>query len=144
MNLLLRPRVEYCFLLAGLLLASCSQGEAVQNPVVTFDGASCSYEGPEVVSEGDLIFVFKNLSDKPAAHLHVNALVDGTTWQDILELAAKGPITAPPGGLRELYGGFVEGDPDAEEYTLEPGSHGIFCVIHGVNGWPAAELEVKP
>ena len=143
MNLLLGLRVDYCFLLAGLLLASCSQGDAVQNPVVTFDGENCSYEGPEVVSEGDLIFVFKNLSDKPAAHLHVNALV-GTTWEDILELAAKGPITAPPGGMKELYGRYVEEDPDAERYTLEPGSHGIFCVIHGVNGWPAAALEFKP
>ncbi len=45
-SLLTRLRVDYCFLPAALLLASCAQGDAVQNPEITFDGENCNYEGP--------------------------------------------------------------------------------------------------
>ena len=141
MNLLLRPRVGLFFLLAVPLLVGCTQGEVVQNPEISFDGGNCRYKGPEVVSEGNLAFVFKNLSDKPSAHLHVSLLTEGTTWQDILDLAAKGPIRSPPSGVRDLY--YVSREGDAEVYPLKPGTHAVFCVIHGVNGWPAAALEVE-
>ena len=141
MTHLTRLSVGYCFLLAALLLVSCTQGEVVQNPEVTFDGENCRYEGPEVVNEGDVTFVFNDRSDQAGAHLHVMALAEGTTWQEILDLAAEGPIRSPPAGLRELYAVSVEGD--VKVYALKPGGHGVFCAIHGVNAWPVALLEVE-
>ena len=142
MTLLPRLSVGYCFLLAALLLVSCTQGEVVQNPEVTFDGENCRYEGPEVVSEGDVTFVFNNLSDQAGAHLHINTFLEGTTWQDILDLAAEGPIKSKPRGLRELYTVSVAAG-GVSVYALKPGSHTVFCVIHGVNAWPVALLEVE-
>ena len=141
MTFLTRLSLGYCFLLAALLLVSCAQGEVVQNPEVTFDGVNCRYEGPKVVSEGDVTFIFNNISDQARAHLHVMALAEGTTWQEILDLADEGPIVSPPSELRELYPVSVE--EDAIVYALKPGSHGVFCVIHGVYGSPAAPLEVE-
>lgn len=111
---------------------------------VTFDGENCRYEGPEVVSEGDVGFVFNNLSDQPKAHLHVVALTEGITWQDILELHREPIPFIKPREVIELPVSFPAGEFDVQEYALKPGSHGVLCVIHGVDGWPAAPLEVTP
>ena len=143
MSPLIRRHVAYCLLLGGLLLASCSPGATVQNPEVTFDGEICTYQGPEVVREGSVVFVFNNASDNPGAHLHVAAVPDVGNWPLILEASAEGSLTASTGGMRELSGRGVEGNPDAKEYDLESGAFAVLCVIHGVNGWPAVLLEVK-
>lgn len=141
MNLLPRLALGCWSLLTVLLLVSCAQGEVVQNPVITFDGENCEYEGPEVVREGNLVFVFNNLSEDPGAHMHVNVLTEDATWEDILQLAAEGPIVSVPGMGRELIAVSYEGD--TEEYPLKPGSYAIFCVVHAVGGWPASSLQVE-
>ena len=143
MNLSRRLRVGVCSLLLGLLLVGCAQTEVPQNPEISFDGESCDYQGPELVSEGELAFVFSNLSDTPSAHLHVNLLIDGATWQDMLDLAAEGPIKSPPRGIREMYAVSVSREDDLEVYALKPGTYAVFCVIHGVNAWPATAIEVE-
>ena len=133
------PIVLGLALVALVAFAACGDDGEVA-PEVTFDGENCRYEGPEVVSEGNVIFVFNNLSD-PGAHLHVVELREGITWQDILELAR--PVRSQPREVIEPPVRFVEGDPDVQEYALKPGSHGVLCVIHGVDAWPAAPLEVE-
>ena len=144
MNVFSRFRAGQVVLLTGLLLASCSAGDTAQNPEVISDGENCQYQGPDFVSAGNLVFVFHNLSDNPGAHLHVNAVPDAAAWPTIVEASAEGSLTAGTGGMRELYGGYEQGNSDAEEYALEPGAYGEFCVIHEVNGWPAVLLNVKP
>ncbi len=57
-----------------------------------------------------MTFVFNNLSDQAGAHLHINTFAEGSTWHDILNLAAEGAINSPPGGLRKVYIVSVEGN----------------------------------
>jgi len=160
MNLSSRLRVILCFVLPALLVFACTPAQApsptdTPEPVpptptptlalaeITFDGERCQYERPELVSEGELGFVFSNVSDTPSAHLHVNLLVGVATWEDILDLAAEGPIKSPPPGIREMFAVSVSREDDLEVYALKPGTYAVLCVIHSVNAWPTTAIEVE-
>ncbi len=147
-----RPRT-WTFLLACLLLFGCSPVGKVQDLVVTFDGESCQYKGPEVIREGKAVIVLNNLTSDRFVHIHVAKLDEGKTWQDFVDYVAElAPSSVRrPAWISQLRTDSVEDNPDAMEYSLGPGMHVIYCMRHDKqvndipNGvWPAAPLDVRP
>jgi len=58
---------------------------------VTFYGDRCTDLGKVVLPKGEYTFVFRNMLGKGTADLHVSQLVDGYTYQDLLELQGGDP-----------------------------------------------------
>ena len=58
--------------LAAIFIVGCSAKveveaiEVTEDLIVTFDGSSCKYDGPQVIREGEITMIMNNLSDSPA------------------------------------------------------------------------------
>jgi hypothetical protein len=62
---------------------------------VTYDGNECTVSGPTELPIGELSFVLKDLSEEMNVHLTVTRLLDGKTFQDLLDLQGE-PGKFPP------------------------------------------------
>jgi len=124
----MRHNASTVIVVMGLVLAAC--GSTSSEPISTYDGAECAYDGP---SEFDLdavvTFTFINATDEPEVGFSVWTVPDGATAAEILE---KG-IFAVAGEDRSYYTRFVS-RPTAKdrEYALNitldtPGPHSIIC-----------------
>jgi hypothetical protein len=134
---------------ALVALAGCASTTQSRSVVLTFDGQICHYEGPKVVTEGDVTITLVN-NTKLDASLWMVRLDDGKTWQDMLDyIGPPGSHVEPP---RWSSAGFiiapVPDKPNAKVYSLKKGLIAIACCtcgeLSGPRGvWPGAALEVK-
>ncbi len=117
---------------------------------VVFDGETCTVSGPTSVSAGQHYFVMSDLSDL-YVELYVSTLLDGHTFQDLLDLQPEPGIYYPkpswvvyatkaygePSG-RTLAAGEIE-----QEYTLDQSGHEHAIYVGPSNGlWFCSALEV--
>jgi len=138
----LRLRTTYFFALLFLWLAGCSslQAETQVTPVVpvevtedlvlTFDGESCQYDGPELILEGEIVIGLNNLTED-GLFFEVQKLDEGKTWQDMLDYFGE-PGSKAPGGpptwaliidIQPVVTNFA-----AMKITLVPATYGVICV----------------
>ena len=148
MNRWLDLQMIVLFLFGSLLLAACDQiGQEIAVSAVTFDGEGCSYDGPEVIGEGQSFIDLNDLTSDPLVHLHVVRLDEGKTWQDLLDYMGESlPFPGAPPWTREIFSRGAPDDSKAAEYVFEPGLHAILCSRHNgeppVGNWPGAPFEV--
>jgi hypothetical protein len=132
-----------------ILLTGCTSTPEPKEIVLTFDGKTCQYDGPKVLTEGDVTIILNNKSEYELS-LWAGRLDEGKTWQEMLD------YIGPPGSHRELpewasgsmIASKVPGNPNATVYTLPEGLYAICCCtcgeIKGPRGvWPGAALEVR-
>ena len=146
MNHKSRPPMICSILLACMFLFGCSPEGEIRDLVVTYDGETCQYEGPESIVQGEVTVVLNNLTDSRYVHLHVVKLDEGKTRQDLVEYIGEAIEVSPAPWVSEIYGvGTTEGDRKVREFLLEPGIHFIVCGEHRTFPYRiAAPLEVKP
>lgn len=103
----------------------------IENRVLrlTFDGESCSYEGPTVLKAGPITLIFFNESKGTAA---VNLVVHtgDETIQDAIDYIGEEPTTKHhPYWTRELgtWKGVLPGERLTWEGDLEPGIYHMVC-----------------
>ena len=109
---------------------------------LTFDGESCTYEGPTDLKLGPVTLIFHNESDEWAETNMIRILGD-KTLQDVILRVGEEPseheaahiwrwfapswwFTIPGVDKRELGAG----ESQFWEGVLEPGIHALFCVRH--------------
>jgi hypothetical protein len=132
-----------------ILIAGCTSSTKSQEIVLTFDGETCKYDGPSVVTEGEVTIILNNETEYEL-DLWAARLDEGRTWQEMLD------YIGPPGSSVELpswsdgtmIAADVPGNPNATVYQLREGLYGISCCtcgeIKGPRGvWPGASLEVR-
>jgi len=68
-------------ILAALLLVGCS-APADDQLVVTFDGNTCTYEGPSELTVGEYQFIVKNLTEDNLS-LVIHRIEEGHTYQEL-------------------------------------------------------------
>ena len=139
------------FVLSVLLafLAGCTPPMKPRNAVLTFDGETCNYDGPNVITQGQLTIVLNNKTDLDV-DLWVAKLNEGRTWQDMLDyIGLPGSnVHRPPWSSSSISMTTVANNPDATVLTLSEGLYAICCCTcwetSGPQGvWPGASLEVK-
>jgi hypothetical protein len=132
-----------------LLLTSCSSSNNTPNIVLTFDGNTCQYDGPIVVTEGDVNIILKNKTNYQLS-LWATRLDEGKTWQDVVDYIGT-PGTShelPAWSNGTMIARSVPNNPQATTYTLNEGLYAICCCTcyeyPGPKGvWPGAALEVQ-
>ena len=113
---------------------------------LTFDGESCSYEGPTVLKAGPVTLLFFNESKGLAA---VNLLIHtgDETIQDAIDYTGEEPSTKHhPYWMRELgtWEGVLPGERLTWEGDLESGIHCMVCARFGPLGvWFGTGLTVE-
>jgi len=117
--------------------------------VLTFDGETCHYEGPKVVTEGDLAVTLINNTDLDATWW-IHRLDEGKTWQDMLDYIGLpgSDVHPPPWASGGIITAPVSDNPNARVYTLKRGLYAIsYCTCYELSGprgvWPGALLEVR-
>ena len=123
----MRRSASTVVLVMGLVLAACSS--ASSEPISTYDGAECAYDGPsEFDLDAAVTFTFINATDESEVGFSVWTVPDGATAAEILE---KG-IFAVAG--EDPYYTRLVSRPTAKdrEYELNitldtPGPHSIIC-----------------
>ncbi len=119
------------------------------NPVVVFDGTTCTYDGPTLIEEGLVEFTFENSADE--AFFPIALLVEEPALTRELELHPVGTVTETtsrkPDGIAVIQGRIRPGATGFESQLstrLEPGTY-IFDCGTGLGPdrvWRAALLEV--
>ena len=133
-----------------LLLVGCSSENDVQpvlvteDLVLTFDGESCQYDGPEVILEGEIVIVLNNLTED-SVFFEVQKLDEGKTWQDMLDYLGEPGSKAQAGPPTWAH---IIGIPNyaAKKITLVPATYGVICVQRLGNSffvYTAFSLEVR-
>ena len=96
---------------------------------LTFDGEQCIYEGPSVLSEGEVEVVFHNESSEES-FFDFGRLDEGRTTQELIDYFAEDPSRdAPPWDV----GVWVQGRTPANSSsipvmrTVAPGPHHLLC-----------------
>jgi hypothetical protein len=131
-----------------LLFSSCTSGADDKPIAVTFDGESCQYSGPEVIEEGQVVIEWKNLTDNPNVYIYPVRLLDGKTWEDILDYYGEaGVFKFKPEWAVFVAARSVPDNPNALAFKFPPGQYGIICahvIPEGEQTFPSAPFEVKP
>ena len=116
-----------------LLLTACSSGEVADSDSrviqLTFDGEQCIYEGPSVLSEGEVEVVFNNESSEETV-FWFGRLDEGRTTQDVIDYVADDPSADPPSWTVPVYeAGLAPGRPLPlrAEAPVAPGLHNLVC-----------------
>ena len=95
-------------------LAGLSEGEALAEPpgpvgegTITFDGTTCTYDGPTTVPAGRMLFEYRSeLEGSGAVVVH---LTGELTVEEILEYVVANPTDEAPPGVDELFYVAAEG-----------------------------------
>jgi hypothetical protein len=147
-----KHRVLTRALLVALIFAplvACSPTAQRREVLLTFDGKVCRYEGPEVVTEGELTVTLVNESNYEA-DLWVVKLGEGRSWQDMVDfIGVPGSNVHPPDWSSGSIMKAVSADkPDATVLFVREGLYAICCCTcydpSSPNGvWPGGSLEVR-
>ena len=109
---------------------SCEEVEGVCLEF-SFDGESCTYEGPSDLKPGPVTLIFHNESDGWAETILMRSVGD-KTLQDFLDFYGEEPSTqAPPSWSFTIPGSWEKinaGEFHFWEGDLEPGIHVFVCV----------------
>lgn len=134
-------------LIGALLMTACGSGDKVVSDgelLLTFDGDSCTYEGPTLLIAGPVTLIFVNESEGGATVNLVRHAGDETI-QDMIDTFDEEPSTGHhPGWTREIHSKAV---PHSEGHTwegaLEPGIHSMLCIRQAPYGvWFGTGLTV--
>jgi hypothetical protein len=138
--------------LAAILIVGCTAKveveaiEVTEDLIVTFDGSSCKYDGPQVIREGEITMIMNNLSDSPVG-LDLAKLDDDKTWQDMLDyIGEPGSHKQRPYFITKENRRVVISDPRAAIFTPDPGFYVIVCyqtTATGLGTYPGSPLEVR-
>jgi hypothetical protein len=129
---------------AGRDTAPVAAAEA--EPVMSFDGSVCSYEGPTLIEEGTITFALTNAANRTAELGYVR--LEEAELAEELELIPVGSDAAVASPIPPGYARFVEmapGESVMRDYLMRPGFHVLDCatgdpVVDHV--WRAAQIEV--
>ncbi len=113
---------------------------------LTFDGEQCIYEGPSVLSEGEVEVVFRNESSEEGI-FWFGRLDEGRTTQEMIDLIADDPSADPPSWTVDVYmAGFAPRPlPLRAKATVEPGLHNLACGADSPqHAYFGGELTVTP
>ena len=156
-------------LTAALLLTACDSGDAsgeepeettttdlAQDEVdddgtdqrtlsVTFDGSSCSYDGPEQLNAGDVTLQGTNDSDLILT-VSIDLLIDGATVDDFVEYLQPEPkeVEAPDFVETQTQVVVAPGTTDGFSYPLGGGEHVLVCVTYEDDEAPPAAWAAQP
>ncbi len=143
------------FLFAGFaffFFVGCSTKDDIEaivvteDLIVTFDGKTCEYDGPQVIREGEITMIMNNLSDSPVT-LDLAKLDDDKTWQDMLEyIGEPGSYKQRPDWITKENRKPVISDHRAAIFSPDPGDYVIVCyqtVATGLATFPGSFLEVR-
>jgi hypothetical protein len=133
-----------------LLLAGCGAPAATPTPIppieVIFDGNECTVSGPTELPTGDHSFVLKDLSGQNQV-LYVSHLLDGKTYQDLLDLQSEpGEYVPKPSWVVRAARGIRRNAKGERVYTFsldKEGEHAIYIgSSHPLSLWNCAPLWV--
>ncbi len=145
-NLSLIPKALTLLFAGALLMTACSKQPVSGGELqLTFDGESCTYEGPTYLKAGPVTLLFLNESDDHAA-VNLLILTEDKTIQDMIDDIGEEPFK-PYGALwaREVgtYRDIRSGESQTWEGVLEPGIHAMVCVrLMPLRLWFGTGLEV--
>jgi hypothetical protein len=117
---------------------------------LTFQGESCTYEGPTDLKAGPVTIAFHNKTDGAAASNMIRLLGD-KTFQDVIDYSYGG---GEPPSLKHapswsvdvpgVWGRVEAGDSRIREVELRPGIHAWVCARLSPFGvWVGPELTVE-
>ncbi|TEU19160.1 MAG: hypothetical protein E3J21_04445 [Anaerolineales bacterium] len=113
---------------------------------LSFDGESCTYEGPTELTAGPVELIFLNKSEAPAA-VNFLMLLEGKTVQDVIEYNGEEPTSKhAPSWTRELgtWRSVAAGESHHWEGDLEPASYFMVCArISPLGVWLGTGLDVS-
>ena len=113
---------------------------------LTFDGESCTYEGPTELTPGPVELRFYNESETGAA-VNFLQLLEGKTYQDVIEHTGPEPSTKhAPSWARELgsWSTTLAGGGSNWKGDLEPASYFMVCArVFPLAVWLRTGLTVK-
>ena len=148
---MMSPRLPATSLLCAFLIAlltGCSSSSKTPEITLTFDGETCQYDGPNVISPGKVTIILKNTSDYDLS-LWAARMEEGKTWQDMLDYIGTpgASVELPSWAEWRVLAAKIPEHPNATVYTLDKGLYAINCCtceeIKGPRGvWPGAALEV--
>jgi hypothetical protein len=134
--------------LATLLLAACTSGDdGIEDGVlsITFDGESCTYEGPTTLKAGPVTLLFHNESEG-LADLALARITKGKTIQDMEDYVGEEPSTKPaPDWTQWITLEKVDpGESLTQEEVLDPGIYTMGCGrVEPYGGWFGTGLTVE-
>ena len=132
----------------AFLLTACGGGEGVEDRLLrlTFDGESCTYEGPTELTGGPVELIFLNKSEASAA-VNFLMLLEGKTIQDAIEYGEPYPTSKhAPSWTRELgtWRSVAAGESHHWEGDLKPASYFMVCARTSPLGvWFGTGLTVE-
>jgi hypothetical protein len=138
-------------ILATLLLAACASGDdGIEDGVLrlTFDGESCTYEGPTTLKAGPATLHFYNNSEVVAAVNLVRHTGDETI-QDVIDYIGEEPTNKKDApvwttSVIGVWGDTQDGETRTWEGELEPGLHHMVCFsLYPYGGWFGTGLMVE-
>ena len=135
-------------LIVALLMTACGSGDKAVSDgelLLTFDGDSCTYEGPKFLKAGPVTLNFFNESEGGAAVNLVRHTGDETI-QDMIDTFVEEPSTGhAPSWTSEVgtWHPIRAGESYTWEGALEPGIHSMVCARIGPLGvWFGTGLTV--
>ncbi len=114
---------------------------------LTFDGEQCIYEGPSVLSEGEVEVVFNNESSEETV-FWFGRLDEGRTTQDVIDYVADDPTAHAPSWWFGVWGqDFMPANSSSIPVmrTVAPGLHTLACgPASPQHAYFGGELTVTP
>lgn len=114
--------------LLGIVLAGCTSGEAVLT--VTFDGTSCSYDGPSEIGTG--VATIEAVNDSEVyTEVGIARLDEGSAFEDFVAFYQPEPeIVDSPDFATPIAAVPAEpGQTGSDTVALNGGQHALVCLI---------------
>jgi hypothetical protein len=116
-----------------LFLVGCGASqtdEVVEDGILqlTFDGESCTYEGPTTLKAGPVTLLFLNESEE-VAQVSLMRHTGDETIQDMIDYFGEEPLSPPPWvvHIRDAEKVVNAAESHTWEGVLEPGIHTMLC-----------------
>jgi len=151
----MNQRIRFFIFVLILILVvciGCSATPTTAAPVkvdkltVTFEPGKCIYDGPKLISQGEVIVTFKNTT-RSIANLDIRKFTEGKIWQDLVDIfKEKNQGIGAPTWLSEVSFKPNLADNSIMTYNFEPGLYAIGCgeILTGSWAmWLGSQLEVR-
>lgn len=120
------PRLTLLVVL-GLFLTACGSSDELR---LTWDGDSCTYQGPTQVNAGPVTLDFVNESEEEF-RVYLMILDEGKTVQDVIDGIGPEPATGSPPDWTHSMGTWdsavLPGETVSWEEDLEAGIYAMVC-----------------
>lgn len=129
----------------GSVSTTTPEGRPIIPMTLTFDGESCTFDGPTELTPGPVRYTFVNESKAPAVQVFMEVL-EGKTLEDMI--VNNGPEPFPsnrPSWTRELGAWWITkaGASDSWRKYLKPGNYFMVCAsAQPIQGWNGPWLTV--